>query len=89
MKLRSGSRRAFMIFVLGATILTSGPVHTSGREARRFLAVADLVRSSLVTIQTTQHTEIFGPNTLSAGARVRMVGSWRGTVFYASRIESI
>ena len=89
MKLRSGSCRALMIFVLGATILTSGPVHTSGRATRRFLAVADHSSSSLVTIQTTDQTEVFGPNILSAGSRVRMVGSWRGTVFYASRIEPI
>ncbi|MHB1611327.1 MAG: hypothetical protein ACYCOU_02535 [Sulfobacillus sp.] len=89
MKTHSRSRRALVVFVLGATLLTSGTVQGNSRDARRFLAFSSFTSSPLMTIQTTPRTQVVGTDFLSAGSRVRMVGSLKGQVFWATRIEPI
>lgn len=80
-----------MMMILSATILASGssakgvsPSPTS--SIRRFLAVANETPSLITIVASPSALEHVG-QPLTAGTRVRILGTTRGQTFRASRID--
>jgi hypothetical protein len=91
MKDAGGRRRKFaVVLMLGVTVVAAsgvGLTATSIRPYKRFLAVDNRTRQSLLTVVTDSSTAIVDPSPLYAGLQVRVYGTVKGSTIHAQRIE--
>lgn len=79
-----------IVLMLGVTVVAAsglGASASSWRPHKRFLAVDNGTRSSLLTVVTDASTAIVDPSPLYAGLQVRVYGVRQGRTIHARRIE--